>query len=338
MLDSRRLYYFLRITEAGSFSQAASELGVAQPALSHHIAQLEKYLGVTLLVRRPRGVTVTEAGASLLEHARAVVERMDLAERDLRNSSLEISGTVKIGLASSVAASLTPHLLSEMKQRHPSISLHVVEGVSTTLNEWIQSERLDLAVNLEGVAQERAVPFFDEDLYLVGPAGRFDEGGGSSIRFEKAVALPLVMPTQPHSMRTLIERTAAEHGFAVNVAYEVDGFEPLKASVRAGLGYSILSWAATHPDSSSDGKVSASRIVKPSIRRTMVLDASPKGRVSRAALATQDAVSEIVTRLFQANLWRGALRLGTASVSPSLRASGSRSKRSGSRRPSSSTR
>lgn len=307
MLDSRRLYYFLRIAEFGSFSRAALELGVAQPALSHHMRQLERYLGATLLVRRPRGVTVTEAGATLLEHARAVVDRMDLAERDLRSSSLEITGTVNLGLASSVAASLTPHLLSQTRAEHPGISLHVVEGASTTLHEWIQSERLDLAVNLEGVAQDRAEPFFDETLYLVGPAGKLAGGGEVDVPFAKAVALPLILPTRPHSMRALIERTAAERGLEVNIAFEVDGFELLKATVGAGLGYSILSWAAIHT-ANAEGKVSASRITKPSIRRTMVLDASPRGRSSRAALAVQDTIRDIVGRLFRANSWRGAVR------------------------------
>ncbi len=114
MLDSRRLLYFLRIAEFGSFSQAAVSLGVAQPALSHHVRQLEKYLGTTLLIRQTRGVVVTEAGAKLLEHARVIVERMEKAEGELRSEAQQIAGAVTLGLASSIATSLAPVLLRDV--------------------------------------------------------------------------------------------------------------------------------------------------------------------------------------------------------------------------------
>jgi LysR family nitrogen assimilation transcriptional regulator len=306
LLDTRRLLYFLRIADCGSFSQAAITLGVAQPALSHHMRQLEEYLGTTLLVRRARGVTVTDAGANLLEHARVIVERIEKAENDLRSGARQIVGTVNLGLASSVAASLTPTLVREIRDRQPGIVLRIVEGTSTALAEWIKSERVDLAVNLQAVAQDRAEPLFSEDLYLVGSDSAFGPPQNTEIRFKEAMTYPLVLPTRPHTMRTLLEQTAAEQGVSVKPVFEVNGFEPLKAVVSAGLGYSILSWAAIQTEC-AEGKVKALRIVDPVIRRTIVLDSSPRGRSSRAATVVGEIVRKTVCEKFEAELWRGEI-------------------------------
>lgn len=306
MLDSRRLLYFLRIVETGSFSRAAAKLGVAQPALSHHIRKLEEYLDVTLLVRRSSGVTLTEAGANLLKYTRAIIGHIDEAEYELRRASHRITGSVSLGLASSVAKSLTPLLLREISRQHPGITVRIVEGASTALAEWIQTERLDLALNLERVAQRKAVPLFKEDLFLVAARGKFGRARGGTISFKDAVALPLVLPAQPHTMRMLIERTAAMRGLPINVAYEVDGFEPLKASMLAGLGYSILSWGAIETEN-RERKVSAMRIVSPAIQRTIVLDSSPGGRSSRAVLAVHTTVADVIARLVRDDTWRGVL-------------------------------
>lgn len=307
ILDSRRLLYFLRIAEFGSLSQAAKSLGVAQPALSHYIRQLEEHLGITLLVRRPRGVAVTEAGANLLEHARAIVERIEEAERDLRSQSREITGTVNLGLPSSIAAPLTPLLLKALRERHPGIVLHVVEGTSMALTEWVKAERLDITLNLEGVVEHRTTPLFSEDLYLVGSAGTLDHLGKRGIGFQEAAAFPLMLPTRRHSMRMLIERIALEQGLTIRTVYEIDGFGPLKAAVAEGLGYSILSWAALQKEHAA-GELSAARIVRPSIRRTIVLDVPPHGRLLRAGLAVQTILCDLIVDLFRTQTWRGQLR------------------------------
>jgi len=308
LLDSRRLLYFLRIAEFGSFSQAAKSLHVAQPALSHHIRQMEAHLGAPLFIRRPRGVVLTEAGAMLLDHARTIVRRIEDAEHDLRHHAREVAGRVTLGLASSIAAPLTPPLIEAVRSTYPGIALHLVEGTSTALVEWIKSEQLDMAMNLESVVEHRCLPLFNEDLYLVGPAGRFAGEGATRIPFMEAAAHPLMLPTRRHSMRILIERAAVERGLTIETVFEIDGLGPLKSSVASGLGYSIMSWAAIQPECAA-GILSAALIVRPSLRRTMVLDTATRGQPSRAALAVRTVLREIITELFRTRTWHGQLRL-----------------------------
>ena len=305
MLDARRLAYFLRIAELGSISRAAAQLGVAQPALSHHIRLLEAELGVPLLVRHARGVTATEAGDALAEHARGIMRRIEAAEEDLRNTAGRLVGAVTVGIASSLAESLAPPLLRTVTARYPEVVVRIVEATSTVLAEAVRSERIGVAVNLQGVAESRAEPLFDEDLYLV--AGR-DLPLGHEITLRQALALPLILPSRPHSMRSLIDRMAADHQQITNIATEVDGFQSLKAVIEAGLGYSILSWTAVERQVKA-GLVTAAPIVSPTLTRTMVLDMSPGSRGQRSALAIRQVIIEVVASLFDDGIWRGVLRL-----------------------------
>jgi DNA-binding transcriptional LysR family regulator len=83
MLDVARLRVFREVAARGSFTAAANALYLSQPAVSHHVARLEEELGVQLLVRQPRSLSVTPAGEQVLRHADAVLDRLDEAEREL---------------------------------------------------------------------------------------------------------------------------------------------------------------------------------------------------------------------------------------------------------------
>jgi LysR family nitrogen assimilation transcriptional regulator len=86
-MQYRQLYYFMKIVEAGSFSQAARTIHVAQPALSQHIAELEASLGVSLLQRSARGVRPTVAGEKLYEEASSILRKLESLPSIVRSST-----------------------------------------------------------------------------------------------------------------------------------------------------------------------------------------------------------------------------------------------------------
>ena len=90
--DLRQLRYFVTIAEAGSFSKASLQLGVAQSALSHHISQMEGRLGVALFLRSSKGIEGTECGVKLLTHAHAILAAVDAATNDVRDNAREPEG------------------------------------------------------------------------------------------------------------------------------------------------------------------------------------------------------------------------------------------------------
>ena len=105
-MDTRKLTYFVAVSEQKNFTKAAEILRIAQPALGNQIRRLEEQLKVQLLVRHSRGVELTDAGLILLEHARDILERIELARAAVRDSTSTQSERIIIGMAPSISAML----------------------------------------------------------------------------------------------------------------------------------------------------------------------------------------------------------------------------------------
>ena len=238
-MDLKQLNYFVRIAELGSISKAAAGLGVAQPALSRQVRALEVELKANLFIRNGRGVLLTDGGRRFLDHARGVLHGVDSARMSVR-SETSGEGRVVVGLPPSVGKVVTLALVSRFVARFPRASLGVVDGLSGSLFEQLVSGRLDLAVLLNPVASQRVTiePVTTEDLYLIGskPVGR----RGARVRLGDIVSLPLIFPSAPHPIRSLVESEAARLGLRLNIALEIDVVGSIVDLVAAGYGYSIV--------------------------------------------------------------------------------------------------
>lgn len=238
-MDLKQLTYFVRIAELGSISKAGAALGVAQPALSRQLRALEVELKANLFSRNGRGVLLTDAGRRFLDHARGVLQGVDSARLSVR-TEMSGEGRVVVGLPPSVGKVLTLALVSRFVGRFPKASLGVVDGLSGGLLEQLVSGRLDVAVLLNPAASQRVAidPVTTEDLYLIGskPLGR----RGARVRFGDIVSLPLIFPSAPHPIRSLVESEAARLGLRLNIALEIDVVGSIVDLVAAGYGYSIV--------------------------------------------------------------------------------------------------
>lgn len=117
-MDLRQLEYFVRVAELGSFTRAAIELDIAQPALSRQVRQLEVELRQTLLLRNGRGALPTEAGKLLLEHGRGILHQVQRARDELDRLRGGLHGRVAVGLPNSLARVLTVPLTRAFSRRH----------------------------------------------------------------------------------------------------------------------------------------------------------------------------------------------------------------------------
>src|SRR5689334_9012806 len=113
-MDPRRLLIFREVARHGSLSRAASTLGWTQPAVSQHVQRLERDLGLPLVLRSPRGITLTEAGAKLLTHADALAARLSVADSDMHDLAALQAGTLKLVAFPSAAAVLVPPVLAAL--------------------------------------------------------------------------------------------------------------------------------------------------------------------------------------------------------------------------------
>ena len=244
-MDLKQLEYFVRVAELGSFTRAAQVLGVAQPALSRQVRLLEVELRQNLLARNGRGATPTEAGQLLLEHGRGILHQVERAREELARVRSGLSGRVALGLPPSVARVLTVPLTRAFRQRLPEAQLSISEGLSTAMQENLQSGRLDIAVlyNPSPMVGIEHQPLAVEELLLVQPRppGLQEDPPPTCISLQEVAALPLVIPSRPNAIRVHVESEMATLGCRPRIALEIDGVSAILDLVADGAGYAVLS-------------------------------------------------------------------------------------------------
>ena len=304
-MDVRQLRYFLTIAKCGSFSRAALELHVAQPALSQHVANLESELGVKLFDRSTKGVIPTECGETLMSHAEIILTRIAQAGRDVQNRSAQPSGMVSIGLPTSISLGLTVPLLTAVESRFPSLELKVSENHSGYLSEWVQSGRLDLAILFDIEAQSPFVAhhLLTEALYFVSAPGQFPSDQ-EVVELGDLANRPLILTGATHGLRQVIDRQAQLGPTDIWVKTEIDSLVAIKQLVTAGFGNSILPWCAIKEECDA-GKLQALRVEKPRLERKVFLASARDWPQSRASQVVSDLVIELSDELIATGTWRG---------------------------------
>jgi len=144
---------YIRVVEAGSFSAAAKQLNLGQPAISKTIARLEERLGIRLLLRSTRGLMTTDAGQRFFEHAKRAVVEADEAEQAVRDSSAGLSGTLRISAPITFARLHVLPALKTFLDQHPQLDIDLVLGDS---NIDLIVEGMDVALRM-GVLRDSSM-------------------------------------------------------------------------------------------------------------------------------------------------------------------------------------
>src|SRR3954471_3486076 len=144
--ELRLVRYFVAVAEIGNVTRAAERLHIAQPSLSAAIKQLEGQLGVELLERRGRRVTLTPAGELLLRRGRELLEHADAVAEELRRHGAVTPGRLRLGLAPTARYGGGPRLLAACAAEVPAVMLYTSEDTTGALLRDVAAGRLDLAV------------------------------------------------------------------------------------------------------------------------------------------------------------------------------------------------
>src|SRR3989442_4324341 len=205
-MDTRQLAAFCAVVERRSFSQAAEQLGVTQPAVSLQIRSLEKRLGLQLLDRSGRRVEPTDAGRRLYRSAHKLlgVEEQLLGELG-EEAEGELAGRLEIGASTGPGGTVMPVVLGEFQQLHPGV--HVALSVSDTQRVVEQVARRELELGVVGASRRhRGVvfePFFRDEVVLAVPAGhRFAD---RTVTLEELKSEPLVLMQEGAGARQAID-------------------------------------------------------------------------------------------------------------------------------------
>jgi LysR family nitrogen assimilation transcriptional regulator len=290
-VDLKQLEYFVQVAQAGSFSRAADELGVGQPALSRQVRALEVELRQTLLLRTGRGVTLTEPGRQLLRRGREMLQLAQATRQELGALPGEAVGQIVVALPPSLARRITIPLIEQFHVGMPRARLAVVEGFSTHICEWLNASKVDLGVvyNPEARTGLEITPLLEEHICLV---GRPDGEARNTVTLAELSRLPLVMPQTGHSFRRLMEARAALAGVKLRVRWEVSSVPTILEMVKRGHGYAALTASAVRSNPESEG-FTLSVITDPHIDSTLCMAWSAQRRRDALHLRTATLLAEL---------------------------------------------
>lgn len=317
-LDLRRLRYVHAIAQNGSLTRAAETLGVAQPALSHHLSELENHFGTLLFHRTPRGMVPTDVGRILAAQAASILRSVEDADAAVRNGVASLAGAVTLGLLNTVALTLAVPLFKRCSDRYPHIRLSIYEGTSQTLEEAMQRQELDLSINLSEANKGPARLLATERLVMASPRG-FEDGEGD-ITLREALLRPLILPPREHVIRKLVEWAALQQDLQLDIRYELAGGWTLKKLVEEGLGHTIIGRSAITADDLR-GLISIRPIVSPALERRLVVVNSPIRSGAPAVQAVTGLLHELVAERASDATWVAASANNASSKSlPEIKA------------------
>ncbi|MBT9153946.1 MAG: HTH-type transcriptional activator CmpR [Firmicutes bacterium] len=236
---------FLCVIEAGTFSAAARQLGLTQPAVSMQIQSLEDYFGTKLIERHGRTLVLTRAGEEAAVNITLLVESLDATRRQIDEMSTEIAGPVLLGASTVPGEQLCPLLLSLLTKRFPRVRPRLVVDSTTNIIERLEQRELDLA--LVGAQPKnptlRAEPIFiDEIVLLMHPSNPLT--AHKAVPGEALYREPFVGRVAGSGSRMVYERELTASGIIPSkllVVVEVGSAVAAVNAVEAGLGVALVS-------------------------------------------------------------------------------------------------
>jgi DNA-binding transcriptional LysR family regulator len=251
-MDTRQLAAFCAVVDRKSFSQAAEQLGVTQPAVSLQIRSLEKRLGQRLLDRSGRRVEPTEAGQRLYRSAqRLLALEEQLLEEVAGDGDGELRGRLEIGCSTGPGATVLPLLLCQFQEANPEVSISLSVNDTQHVIDLVANRELELGV-VGAATRHRGVtfePFFRDEVALaVPPDHRF---AGKTIGLDELRQETLILMQEGAGVRQMIEDELRRAGLRVrdlDVRLELGLQESVKAAVAAGHGVTFISRSSMEPE------------------------------------------------------------------------------------------
>jgi len=290
-MDLKQMQYFLSLAQEGNVTRAARQLNIVQPALSMQISRLEKSLGKQLFYRTPHGMALTPAGETLARLVAPILQDIDRAADEMAKLDGKISGRVSIGMITSAAQSTLPVSSARIAAQYPDIQLLVCEGYTETMMEWVLSGELDIAIvnTPDRRTALTAHHILDEEMMLA-HAARRSLSLPKLVPFDRLKTLDLVIPSRRHGLRRILDDAAAQAGFALQPRLEIDTLSAVSELVASTDMVTVLPGIALHPLLSA-GRLTAHRMRKPSIIRSVAWVTNPRRVVSAAMTAVMEIIA-----------------------------------------------
>lgn len=244
-LENFRLKVFRTVAQYLNFRKAAEHLFLTQPAITLQIQALEEDLGTRLFDRAGNRVSLTPQGTLLLAYATKIAALVSQAEQNLAAEDGKISGELSLGVSTTIAQYVLPHLLGAFLEEHPRVQFSLHSGNTGEIVRLLLDNQVSIGL-IEGPARDRGIHtelFMQDELVLIVPP---DHESGSMSRAE-LLASSLLMREQGSGSRRVVEIALEKNRLKLKSFKKVmnlDSTEAIKSAVEAGLGVGFVSrWA-----------------------------------------------------------------------------------------------
>lgn len=246
-MADRRLQVFQTVARLLSFTKAAEELHMTQPAVTFQVRQLEEQYNTRLFDRTHNRISLTEAGRKVYESAIHIFElyaEMDNAVRELTG---DVGGVLILGASSTIAEYMLPVLLGDFKKKYPEVSIRLKVSNSDGIVNQVENNTIDLGVVEAPVNNKNLVveQCRTDELVLIVPPGH-ELATRDKVSPKELIDYPFICREEGSGTRgVMLESMSADGGSAgdLNIVMELGSLEAIKGAVEAGMGISVLSSA-----------------------------------------------------------------------------------------------
>jgi len=241
-VDLYQLDVFLTVASMGSMSAAAGVLGISQPAVSQAMAQLEQSLGLVLIDRARRPLSLTSAGLYISQNAEPLIALARQLKAHATDASKTEGSYLRIGMIDSVANTIGPSIIKQLLARTSGLSVQI--GMAIAQEEALLSRELDLIISTNGFVDNPAFEhqlLYKENFVAISGRGSLRDGSLATLRM-LADTQPFIRFSRTSTLGIRVERILRYNGLDLPRKLEVDHADTLTLLVAQGLG-----WAITTP-------------------------------------------------------------------------------------------
>ncbi len=251
-MDLLQLEHFLAVAEEGNFTRAAERVGRTQPAVSQSVKKLEDELGTPLFARDSPGLSLTDAGKMLMEHARRIVRLRDDTVRQLATLRNLNSGTLSIAAHESAAVYLLPGPLREYLHRFPHVKVGIYRSRLEDIPRQVMDREVDVGFVKEAPAfrEIRSVSVYSDQMILIA-SPRHPLASRSPVDIEELDNEPFIVHHLCSDTEQKIRRCFEAHSTRWNIAAELWSFENVKDFVQREVGLAIVPRVTVAPELSA---------------------------------------------------------------------------------------
>lgn len=272
-MNLRDLQYLVAVADHRHFGRAAEACYVSQPTLSTQIKKLEGELGVELIERNPRQITLTEAGRLVVEQARHVLRDVDTIW-DIANQAKDPeSGRLRVGIFPTLAPYLLPHVVPELHRRFPALELLLFEEKTEVVVQQLLDGDLDVGILALPVAEGHlhVEPLFTEDFVLAVPVGHPLAEANEPVDVGVLEGEHVLLLEEGHCLRDQALEVCQLGGASERSGFRATSLETLRHMVSAGVGITLLPELAVRPPVAPSADLRLLRFAPPAPHRDIAV-------------------------------------------------------------------